>query len=65
MIFNCALGWYSRAVVMCTDGVIIGDGKRDIAVEEIKENWDKITSLENPKPIANITEGFSYLSSFL
>jgi NAD(P)-dependent dehydrogenase (short-subunit alcohol dehydrogenase family) len=65
MIFNCALGWYSRAVVMCTDGVIIGDGKRDIAVEEIKENWNKITALENPKPLASVTDGFGYLTSLL
>lgn len=65
MIFNCALGWFSRAVVMCADGVALGDGKRDIAVEEIKENWGKITALENPKPLANVTEGFSYLAPFL
>jgi NAD(P)-dependent dehydrogenase (short-subunit alcohol dehydrogenase family) len=65
MIFNCALGWFSRAVVMCADGVALGDGKRDIAVEEIKENWGKITALENLKPLANVTEGFSYLAPFL
>jgi NAD(P)-dependent dehydrogenase (short-subunit alcohol dehydrogenase family) len=65
MIFNCIMGWYSRVAFMSTDGVIIGDGSRDISAEEIKEHWDKITGLENPKFLNNVSESFGYLSPLL
>ena len=65
MIFNCMGGWYSRTAIMCSNGVLLGDGTRDISVEEIKENWEKIQSLEDPKPINNIGESFGYIAKLL
>lgn len=65
MIFNCAAGWYSRAEIVCAKGTTIGDGNRPISAEEIKENWAKITSLDEIKPLNNIGESFGYLGSLL
>jgi NAD(P)-dependent dehydrogenase (short-subunit alcohol dehydrogenase family) len=60
MIFNCIGGWYSRTAISCSNGVLLGDGKRDIAAEEIMENWSGITSLEGGKPLSNIADTFAY-----
>jgi NAD(P)-dependent dehydrogenase (short-subunit alcohol dehydrogenase family) len=65
MIFNCAAGWYSRAAIVCAPGMILGDGHRDIAPEEIGQNWDKIKSLDGAKPLANLAESFSFLMPLL
>ena len=65
MIFNCAAGWFSRTEVVCAPGICIGDGKRDIKAEEIRENWDKITSLDSAKPLANVTESFGFMGPLL
>lgn len=61
MIFNCFSGWYSRVSVMCHNGVLLGDGKRDVPPEEIRENWNKITSLADPKVLTSIVDTFAYL----
>ncbi len=60
MIFNCMMGWFSRTAIMCSEGVLLGDGKRDISPEEIMENWDRITSLDGAKTLNNIAESFAY-----
>ncbi len=65
MIFNCGAGWYSRAAIMCMPGVALGDGKRDIPVDEIKENWNKIKSLEGGKPIGSVAETFGFFVPLL
>ncbi len=65
MIFNTALGWYSRTDIVCAPGVCIGDAKREIAVEEIRENWDKITSLDDAKPLADVNGTFGFLMPLL
>jgi len=61
MIFNCAAGWFSRTEVMCAEGMIIGDGKREITTEEIRDNWGKISSLDNAKPLNSVVDSFAYL----
>ncbi len=65
MIFNCAAGWFSRTEVLCAQGTVIGDGKRDIAPEEVADAWDIIASLENARPLSSVVESFSYLSGVL
>jgi NAD(P)-dependent dehydrogenase (short-subunit alcohol dehydrogenase family) len=60
MIFNCMMGWFSRTAIMCSDGVLLGDGKRDISAEEIMENWGRITSLDGAKPLNTIADSFAY-----
>lgn len=60
MIFNCMGGWYSRTAIMCTNGVLLGDGTRDISAEEIMDNWENITALEGGKVLNSIAESFAY-----
>lgn len=62
MIFNCAAGWFSRTAIMCGSGTFIGDGKREVTVEEVAEEWDKITSLDDIKVLGNVNDSFAYLA---
>lgn len=65
MIFNCAAGWFSRAEVVCAPGICIGDGNRTIKAEEIRENWGKITSLDEARPLGGVADSFGFLGSLL
>ena len=65
MIFNCGAGWYSRTEVLCAPGVCLGDGKREIAVEEIRDSWDKITSLDEAKALNTVGDSFGFLAPLL
>ncbi|MBU1171939.1 MAG: SDR family oxidoreductase [Proteobacteria bacterium] len=65
MIFNCAGGWFSRTEILCSSGMVLGDGKREILPEEIMEHWDTISGLENTKPLSSLMESFTYLSGIM
>ncbi|MCU0844129.1 MAG: SDR family oxidoreductase [Spirochaetes bacterium] len=65
MIFNCGAGWYSRTAFVCAPGVAIGDAKRNIPAEEIRDSWEKIKSLEDAKPLGNIAETYAYIMPLL
>ncbi len=66
MIFNCAAGWYSRAAMMCATGTIIGDGVKDISVEQVRDEWGKITSLDEAKVLAGgVNDSFGYLTPLM
>lgn len=66
-IYNCAAGWYSRTEILCAPGICIGDGKRDIQVEEIRDNWPEISHIdtEEARPLEHAIESFSFFSSLL
>lgn len=61
MIFNAGGGWFSRAAIVCDSGVNLGDSKRQITPEEIRENWDQITKLSDAKPLNHVNDTFTYL----
>jgi len=65
MIFNCGAGWYSRTELLCAPGVCLGDGKREIPVEEVRDNWDKITSLDEAKALNGVGDSFGFLLPLL
>ena len=65
MIFNCAGGWFSRTEIKCSPGVVLGDGKRSITPEEIEENLDKITNIDDGKIHTHLMETFAYLSGVM
>ena len=46
MVIVMGAGWYGRTALVVSPGVCIGDTKRDIAVEEIRDNWG-----ENYRPV--------------
>ncbi len=62
MIFNCAAGWFSRTAIMCATGTIIGDGVADISAEQVRDDWSKISSLDEAKVLAGgVNDSFAYL----
>jgi len=65
VMINAALGYYSRSAVMTGPGAILSDGERIPTPEEIMENWDKITSLENPKYFDQLMAMFGELGPLL
>ncbi len=65
MTFNCGLGWCSRTELVCAPGAIIGDGKRPISAEEVRDQWSTITSLDDAKPLPSATDTFAYLGKLL
>ncbi len=65
MIFNCGLGWFSRTELVCAQGAIIGDGKRSISVEEVRDEWSTITSLDDAKPLPSAVDTFGYIGKLL
>lgn len=66
-IYNCAAGWYSRTEILCSPGICIGDGKRDIQVEEIRDNWSEISNIDTDeaRSLEHAIESFSFFSSLL
>jgi len=58
-------GWYGRSAIVSGDGVCIGDADRPICVEEIRDNFNKISSLENPKEVESALGIFEYLGPLL
>ena len=65
MTFVMGAGWYGRTAIVSGNGVCIGDADRPIAVEEIRDNFDKITSLEDSKPHNSGGDIFQYMAPLL
>jgi NAD(P)-dependent dehydrogenase (short-subunit alcohol dehydrogenase family) len=65
MIFNCAGGWFSRTEIICSNGIVLGDGKRDIPPEELMDNWDAISRVDDGKALASLVDTFGYLSGIM
>jgi NAD(P)-dependent dehydrogenase (short-subunit alcohol dehydrogenase family) len=49
MVINAAAGYYSRSAIVTGPGAILSDGVKIPTPEDIKDNWKKITSLDNPE----------------
>jgi NAD(P)-dependent dehydrogenase (short-subunit alcohol dehydrogenase family) len=61
-IFVAGAGWYGRTALVCNPGAAIGDTKRDISVEEIRESWSAIMNLDAAKHIASNTDVFQFMA---
>jgi len=48
-IFNAAAGFYNRAAMVTGPGTLLGGGENPPSVEDIRDNWDKINSMEGAK----------------
>ncbi len=59
--FVMAAGWFGRTAVVCGEGVCIGDAERDISIEEIRDNFQKIDSLEKAEPANSGSDIFKYM----
>ncbi len=58
-------GWYGRSAIVCAPGACLGDTERDIAVEEIRDNFTKIDSLDNAEPANSGSDVFKYMGPLL
>lgn len=64
-IYVMGAGWYGRTAIVSGNGVCIGDGKRDITVEEVRDNFAQIDSLEETKPHDSGPSIFGYMGPLL
>jgi NAD(P)-dependent dehydrogenase (short-subunit alcohol dehydrogenase family) len=65
MIFVSGAGWYGRTAIVSGSGVCIGNAGREIAAEEIRDNFDKIMSIEKAKTHDSGAEIFQYMTPLL
>ena len=54
-IFNVGAGYYNRAAIMTGPGATLSDGTVMPTPEDIRDNWDKINSLEGAREIQDAT----------
>ncbi|PKN60662.1 MAG: short-chain dehydrogenase [Deltaproteobacteria bacterium HGW-Deltaproteobacteria-11] len=55
-IYNAGMGYYNRAAVMTSPGVMIGDGKSVPSVEDVAANWEKILSLKGAREYEQLND---------
>lgn len=65
MIFNCAAGWFSRTAICCSPGLCLGDAKREITPEEIRNHWATITSLTDAAPLNSVVDSFRFMETLV
>ncbi|RLB01110.1 MAG: serine/threonine protein kinase [Deltaproteobacteria bacterium] len=65
VIINAGLGYFSRSAMMTGPGAVLSDGKKVPTPEEVMDNWEKITSLDNPKFFNQLNDMFGELGSLL
>lgn len=64
-IFSMAGGWYARTAIVCSPGVCLGDGKRDIPAEEVRDHFKQICDLSEAIPLNNNLDVFSFMGSLI
>ncbi len=59
MIFTMSAGWFARSAMVSGKGACIGDTKRLIAAEEVRDHFDQIKSLDNALAYAHCGQIYS------
>jgi NAD(P)-dependent dehydrogenase (short-subunit alcohol dehydrogenase family) len=59
LIFTMNAGWFSRTGIVAGSGICMGDSRRTITAEEIRERFEEIKSLENAQPYSSGAEVYS------
>ncbi len=65
MTFAMGAGWYGRTAIVSGPGICLGDASRPIAVEEIRDNFDRISSMDELKTHDNGGSIFTYMAPLL
>jgi putative sterol carrier protein len=55
-VYNAGAGFYNRAAIMTTPGIVIGGGKKVPSVEELSVSWPKIMDLKGAKEYAQLND---------
>ncbi len=58
-------GWYGRTAIVCAEGICLGDTERDISLEEIRDNFARIDSLDNNEVLNSGLDVFKFMGSLL
>jgi len=64
-IYATGAGWYGRTAIVSGDGVCLGDAKRPISVEEIRDDFDKISNMDNKREHDSGLGMFEYMGPLL
>ncbi|SMD07061.1 NAD(P)-dependent dehydrogenase, short-chain alcohol dehydrogenase family [Desulfocicer vacuolatum DSM 3385] len=64
-IFATGAGWYGRTAIVSGDGVCLGDAKRSISVEEIRDNFHGISNMDNKREHDSGLGMFEYMGPLL
>lgn len=64
-VFTMGAGWYAKTAIVCAPGVCLGDGTRDISVEEVAENFSGISDMKDARPLHNNLEVFQFMGPLL
>jgi len=59
MIFTMSAGWFARSAMVSGKGVCIGDTKRPIMAEEIRNKFDQVKNLEAALPYEHCGQIYS------
>jgi NAD(P)-dependent dehydrogenase (short-subunit alcohol dehydrogenase family)/acyl dehydratase/putative sterol carrier protein len=62
-IYNVGLGCINRAAIVTGPGAVVGNGKEIPTPEQLRGQWEKITSLKAAKEYQNVTEQIGDLLS--
>ena len=63
--FAMGAGWYAKTAIVSGNGVCIGDAKRTISVEEIRDNFDTIMDMETMREHESGFGLFEYMGPLL
>jgi NAD(P)-dependent dehydrogenase (short-subunit alcohol dehydrogenase family)/acyl dehydratase/putative sterol carrier protein len=55
-IYNAGMGYYNRAALMTSPGIVLGDGKAVPALEDVAAGWEKILSLKGAREYENLND---------
>ncbi|MRR17000.1 MAG: SDR family NAD(P)-dependent oxidoreductase [Deltaproteobacteria bacterium] len=55
-IYNCGAGFYNRAAMMTSPGIVVGGGKKIPSVEDVSANWAKIMDLKGAKEYGQLND---------
>ncbi len=64
-IYATGAGWYGRTAIVSGDGLCLGNGKRPISVEEIRDNFEKISDVKNKREHESALGMFEYMGPLL
>jgi len=62
-IYNAGMGFFNRAAVLTGPGIQLGSDENPPMVEDVRDRWDRINSLEGAKTISDATTAIFSLAS--
>jgi NAD(P)-dependent dehydrogenase (short-subunit alcohol dehydrogenase family)/putative sterol carrier protein len=56
MIYNAGAGFYNRAAIMTSPGIVVGGGKKIPSIEDVSANWAKTMDLKGAKEYGQLND---------